>query len=384
MFEYFTGNYVWNIAVNLALEAGARIGEIDDMCRPLREIASRGDDEGTQAFFRAWIGTADRLCELADEDMARGRELSAGTKLNRAAIYYLTAERMQSHDFAPRAEAYRKGVQAFDRGQRLGRANVARVEIPYRGGVIAGIFVRAESASGPAPVLVQVNGLDSFKELIYWVGVPNQLARRGVASLIIDQPGSGEALRLHGLTATHESEHWASAVIDYLETRADIDPKRIGLHGVSLGGYFAPRAVAFEPRFALGAVLGANHNWGEVQKRRLAREGDRPVPHYWEHVRWVWGAKDMDAFMATAEKITLDGVLDRVRVPFLVTHGQNDRQIPLEYAQRTYDQLVNSPKRELKIFTPREGGVEHSSLDNSANSGDFIADWVAETFAAMR
>lgn len=384
MFEYFTGNYVWNIAVNLALEAGARIGEIDEMCRPLREIASRGDDEGTQAFFRAWIGTADRLCELADEDVARGRELSAGTKLNRAAIYYLTAERMQSHHFAPRAEAYRKGVQAFDRGRRLGRANYERVEIPYEGGVIAGIFVRAEGASSPAPVLVQVNGLDSFKELIYWVGVPGQLARRGVASLIIDQPGSGEALRLHGLTATYESERWASAVVDYLETRADVDSGRIGLHGVSLGGYFAPRAVAFEPRFALGAVWGANHNWGEVQKRRLAREGDRPVPHYWEHVRWVWGASDMDAFMATAEKITLDGVLDRIRVPFLVTHGQNDRQIPLEYAQRTYDQLVNSPKRELKIFTPREGGIEHSSLDNSSNSGDFIADWVAETFAAMR
>ena len=81
--------------------------------------------------------------------------------------------------------------------------------------------------------------------------------------------------------------------MDYLETREDVDPERIGMMGLSLGGYYAPRAVAFEPRFALGAVWGANHDWGEVQKKRLAREGDRPVPHYWEHVQWVWGAKDM-------------------------------------------------------------------------------------------
>jgi len=147
---------------------------------------------------------------------------------------------------------------------------------------------------------------------------------------------------------------------------------------VSLGGYYCPRAVAFEPRFALGVVWGANHNWGEMQKRRLAREGERPVPHYWEHVRWVWGATDMDEFMSIAENVHLNGVMERIQVPFLVTHGQADRQIPLEYAHQSFDQLTNSPDRELKIFTPREGGIHHSSLDNTANAGAFISDWVAE------
>ena len=66
-------------------------------------------------------------------------------------------------------------------------------------------------------------------------------------------------------------------------------------------------------------------------------------------------------------------------VPFLVTHGEKDSQIPLKWAERTYEQLVNSPKRELKVFTAREGGVQHSSFDNSANAGAYIADWVAET-----
>jgi dipeptidyl aminopeptidase/acylaminoacyl peptidase len=197
--------------------------------------------------------------------------------------------------------------------------------------------------------------------------------------LIIDQPGTGEALRLHNLIARFDSEHWASRVVDWLETRSDVDAKRIGLEGVSLGGYYCPRAVAFEPRFACGVVWGANHDWRDVQKRRLEKEGSFPVPHYWAHVCWVWGAKDMDEFMAIAENVHLDGVLDRIKVPFLVTHGEKDSQIPLKWAQRTYEQLVNSPKRELKIFTEREGGVQHSSFDNSINAGHYIADWIAET-----
>ena len=84
--------------------------------------------------------------------------------------------------------------------------------------------------------------------------------------------------------------------------------------------------------------------------------------------------------MEIAEKVHLDGILDRIKVPFLVTHGEQDSQIPLKWAHRTYEQLVNSPKRELKIFTEREGGVQHSSFDNSANAAAYIADWVAETF----
>ena len=244
-----------------------------------------------------------------------------------------------------------------------------------------GVYVRAEGVEGRAPLLVQLNGLDSVKEMIYFVGQPAWLAKRGVSSLIIDQPGTGEALRLQGLHARYDAEHWASRVVDYLETRDDVDPKRIGCSGVSLGGYYCPRAVAFEPRFACGVTWGANHDWRDVQKKRLAREGDFPVPHYWTHVCWVWGAKDVDDFMRIAEKVHLDGVVERIRVPFLVTHGEKDSQIPLKWARRTYDQLVNSPNRELKIFTEREGGVQHSSFDNSINAGTYIADWVAETLA---
>ena len=86
----------------------------------------------------------------------------------------------------------------------------------------------------------------------------------------------------------------------------------------------------------------------------------------------------MGDFMAIAEQVHLDGVVEKIKVPFLVTHGEKDSQIPLKWAQRTFDQLVNSPDRELKIFTEREGGTQHSSFDNPDNAGAYIADWVAE------
>ena len=77
--------------------------------------------------------------------------------------------------------------------------------------------------------------------------------------------------------------------------------------------------------------------------------------------------------------MTLDGVMERIEVPFLVTHGAQDRQISVDYAHRSYEQLANSPRRELKIFTEREGGVEHVGADNMSYARDYIADWFAET-----
>ena len=379
MFRYFPTNYVWNLSVDLAIEMGARMGEIEEMCAPLQEAAKQPDAAGTAAFRETWSKMADKLCGLAEEDEAAGRLLSAGEKYNRAATYYLTCERLQAHGAPGREALYKQFVSTFARGISLSKENCERVEIPYEGKVLSGLFVRAEGVNGPAPVLLQVNGLDSTKEMKYRVGLPAWLAKRGVSSLLIDQPGTGEALRLHDLTARFDSEHWASRVVDWLETHPEVDSKRIGMEGVSLGGYYCPRAVAFEPRFACRVVWGANHDWRDVQKRRLEKEGSLPVPHYWAHVCWVWGAKDIEDFMPISEKVHLDGILDRIKVPFLVTHGEKDSQIPLKWAHRTYEQLINSPKRELKIFTDREGGVQHSSFDNSINAGQYIADWVAET-----
>ena len=385
MFKYFPTNYVWNLSVDLAIEMGARIGEIEEMCAPLQEAAKASDDAGTKAFRETWVRMADKLCALAEEDHSRGRSVSAGQKYVRASSYLITAERLQAHGAPGRLEIYKRQLALFALGSRLLGDPVQRVEIPYEGMHLSALYLPAEGLKPGerAPLLVQLNGLDSTKEMCYLAGQPAWLAKRGVSSLVIDQPGSGEALRLHGMTARYDAEHWASKVVDWLETRSEVDPKRIGCQGVSLGGYYCPRAVAMEPRFACGVAWGANHDWRDVQKRRLEKEGDFPVPHYWAHVCWVWGAKDIDEFMRIAENVHLDGVVEKIRVPFLVTHGEKDSQIPLKWSHRTYEQLVNSSKRELKIFTDREGGVQHASFDNVINAGHYISDWVAETLGGV-
>ncbi len=380
MFKYFPTNYVWNLSVDLAIEMGARIGEIEEMCAPLQEAAKAPDASGTQAFRETWVRMADKLCGLAAEDEERGRIYSAGEKYRRAASYLITAERLQAHDAPGRMDIYRRELELFLKGCRMLGESVERVEIPYEGKHLSALYYPAHGLQPGqrAPLLVQLNGLDSTKEMKYLVGLPAWLARRGVSSLVVDQPGTGEALRLQGLTARYDTEHWASRVVDWLEQHPAVDPQRIGCEGVSLGGYYCPRSVAMEPRFACGVAWGANHDWRDVQKRRLEKEGDFPVPHYWAHVCWVWGAKDIDDFMRIAQDVHLDGVVEKIRVPFLVTHGERDSQIPLKWAHRTYEQLVNSPQRELKIFTDREGGSQHASFDNSINAGQYIADWVAE------
>ncbi|TKC86873.1 alpha/beta hydrolase [Trinickia terrae] len=380
MFQYFPTNYVWSLSTMIALTHGGNIGEVDAMCAPLVEAARVGDDPGTEAFYAAWKGGADQLAALADDDLAHGHKLSAGDKLARAALYYGIAERMQAHGFEARLALYWRSLDLFEQGRTLSRENCVRVEIPYRDVPLSALYVRAEGlAPGErAPLVVVMNGLDSTKEMLQKSVMGTMFARRGLSALFVDQPGTGEALRLHNLPAVHDTETWASPIVDWLEQHAEVDAARIGALGVSLGGYYCPRAVAFEPRFACGAVWGANHDWRAVQQARLKREGENPVPHYWKHVQWVFGAKDLDDFFAKAEPMHLNGVLDRIRVPFLVTHGENDRQIPLKYAHETFAQLVNAPKKDLFVFTAREGGVEHSSLDNPLNAGNRIADWLAE------
>ncbi|MCJ1959260.1 alpha/beta hydrolase family protein [Novosphingobium mangrovi (ex Hu et al. 2023)] len=379
LFEYFP-NYIWNLSVSIAMESGAQIGEVIDMCKPIRDAANSGADAGTPQFMKAWAEMGDKLLDLAAEDEAKGRGFSASNKLERASLYLFIAERMQGHGTPGRKETFAKAREAFERSAKLGRINRERLEIPLETGTMPALFTRAPgSETTPAPCVVYCNGLDSNKELLYWSRLPEALARRGISTLCVDQPGSGEALRLQGLPVDPHSESWASKAVDWLEQQSDVDPKALGMTGISLGGHFAPRAVAYEPRFASGAVWGANHNWREVQDKRMAREGENPVPHYWAHVHWAFGAEGQEDFLEKSKDMNLNGHMDRIKVPFLVTHGANDRQISPAYADDLYDQLVNSPRREKVIFTAREGGVEHVGADNMAYGRDVIADWFAET-----
>ena len=387
MFEYFPGNYVWNLAVVATLNNGGYIDEVDRACKPVLAASSQGSDAGTEELYQAWSAVADRLIGSAEDDVKRGRLIGAAAKYRRASLYVSQSERLQSPSWPGRNAAYQRSIDLLARSAELGGASLLRVEIPFEDTSLPAYYIPAQRpagrASDPSPCVIQWNGLDSTKEMMYYSGFGDELARRGIATLMVDTPGSGEALRLRGLRARPDTEVWAAACIDYLQTRPDVDADRIGLVGWSLGGYYAPRAAAFEERIRLVVAWGANHNWGEVQHARLRREGENPVPHYWDHVMWVWGQSDLDSFLRIADQVTLEGVVERIRVPFLITHGANDRQIPVEYAHRSFEQATASPKRELRVFTDDEGGTEHISIDNMPVVGAFIADWIAETFGEL-
>lgn len=382
MFEYFPGNYVWNLGVVATLNSGGLIDEVDRACRPIRDLAAQGSDVGTREFMAAWTAVAEDLAAQADADEKAGHPRAAGQKYRRAANYLAQAERMQSARDPGRSVVYRRCLALQQKVFDLIDPATTRVAVPFEGGTLPAYFTDAGTAGVPAPCIVMWNGLDSTKEHMYASGFAEELKARGISTLMVDCPGSGEALRLQGLTARVSTEDWAAACVDYLLGRDDVDGDRIGLVGWSLGGFYAPRAAAFEPRLALCVAWGANHDWGAVQQRRLEREGENPVPHYWEHVLWVWGESDVDTFIGKAEAVNLDGVVERITVPFLIVHGENDRQIPLRYAHRSYEQAVNSPRRELRVFTAAEGGAEHIGLDHLPHVSVFIADWVAEVFRA--
>ena len=151
MFEYFPGNYVWNLALNIAISSGAQIGELDQACRPAFAASQSGDDSATRVLIDALVKVADRVSSMAEVDAMRGRLLSAGAKFRRAAVYYATAERMHAPRAADREALYKKMLATFDKFVAHSGEPVERVDIPYQGRRLAALLVKARSAGEPAP-----------------------------------------------------------------------------------------------------------------------------------------------------------------------------------------------------------------------------------------
>jgi dienelactone hydrolase len=381
MFEYFPGNYVWNVGINIVLGNGGWIGDVDQACRPALEAAKEGPDAGTKILIDSWIKVADRVAAAGDADAAKNRRFSAAAKYRRATAYYASAERMCAPHSTGRDELYATMLATFGKFMKVSGA-CQRVEFPYENGALSALLVLApgSSAASPSPCVVHFDGFDVQKETIFLTGLPEALARRGISTLIVDHPGVGEALRLHGMTVEPRTERPAGAAIDYLETLPEIDRNRIGMMAISMGGYYAPRATAFEPRIKACVCWGGNYDWGAVQRMRFENsKAGKPIPHFWDHLMWATGTSTVEEGLKVADQFTLAGILDRIKCPILITHGEGDRQIPLKYARMTFDHCINSPKRELKIHTREEGAAEHCSLDNTPLAADYIADWLSET-----
>jgi hypothetical protein len=220
VFEYFPGNYVWNLGVVATLNSGGLIDEVDRACRPIKEAAAQGSDAGTADFMHAWSALAESLVAQAETDEKAGRTRSAGARYARATNYLAQAERLQSPHSPDRLTTYRRCLQLQQRIFDLIDQRTVRVAVPFRDTFLPAYFTQAPAADrGPVPVVILWNGLDSTKEHMYASGFSQELAARGISTLMVDCPGSGEALRVGGLRAQIDTEEWATACVDHLLTR---------------------------------------------------------------------------------------------------------------------------------------------------------------------
>ena len=154
--------------------------------------------------------------------------------------------------------------------------------------------------------------------------------------------------------------------------------------GCSNGGYDAPRAAIFEPRLKLCVSFGAFYN-GDCLRPRFEDmiahpEKPRLGLDFVDQMTTVMGKEDLkEAWDAFCER-SLEGLLPGLKVPYLILHGQNDRLVPLRFAERCLKELVNSPRAELKVFSIAEGSSEHCGIDLVASHSQYMFDWVAEIF----
>src|SRR5262245_34066265 len=141
-------------------------------------------------------------------------------------------------------------------------------------------------------------------------------ALREFTVLLIDGPGQGEALH-RGIVNRHDWEVPVGAAIDYLLTLDSVDPRRIAVVGASMGGFYAARAAAFEPRLSACVAWGGAYDLGYGLQLPRAKD-----PKALEHGLKVFGAKDLEDGMAKIARYTLKGAADRIQCPTLIVTGE--------------------------------------------------------------
>ena len=380
-FTYFPENYRWShgllIGLNMAPWGGAEIGEVNRIGLRLKD---RVGDDG--AWFAEWAREARAVETRGRERITEGHAVSGAQYLRRASAYYHVGERFLQPKSREGLDAYTRGVQSFrDAAKYITRPRIEHVEIPYGPTSLPALYVHAEPAnkSGKVPAVVFFDGLDVTKEIQYFKGV-SDLVARGVACLIVDGPGNGESIRFRGLYLRPDTEHYATPAWEYLAARPEIDAKRIGVMAISLGGYYAPRAAAFEQRYACCLAWGAQWDYQKIWRdrfERLARADTPSLSVAAQHISWVLNASSQDDALKKLEPFKLEGIVQKITCPFLMLHGEGDEQIPLSEAKKCFD-AVGSKHKIMKIFTREEGGYHHCQIDNQSICSAYMWDWLEQ------
>jgi len=374
---YFPESYRWSAEMMAMLSAapygGPEIAEIDRAGRKLRGHV--GDDD---MWFRVMTEEGEVLDRRAREADDAGWKLTAAANYLRACSLYQHAEHFRQPKDAAALGVFRRSLECFRRYAELtDRPRMELVEVPFTGGAFPAIFVHADNTrEARSPCVVRFPGFDTQKELQFFRGVTD-LTRRGISVLIVDGPGSGEALRFRNLLLRHDYEIAGSSAIDYLETRDDVDPTRIGVVALSLGGYFAPRCAAYDARFKACVIWSALWDYHETWRRRIERLRNASLSVPPHHLLWVTGTQTYEDALKAIEGFRLDGIAQKVQCPVLITHGTEDEQVPLEDARRLFA-AIGSNDKTLRVFDAAEGGAQHCQRDYLTLVAAVMGDWLVE------
>ncbi len=311
----------------------------------------------------AWVSRGEVHEKLAEEALATGRDRSAGVHLATAAVCFHFGKFLFVQAPDEMRAAHQRAVASRTAALPLLDPPGERVEVPFEGTTLPGNLRRPHGVERP-PLVIMFSGLDSAKEESW--AYEDLFLERGLATFAFDGPGQGESE--YDLPIRGDSETAAGAVIDALQDRADLDGDRIGVWGVSLGGYYAPRAAANEPRLRACVSLSGPFDWGEVwdDLPGLTRAAFTARSH---------SSSESEARERSRE-LTLVGHAERITCPLYVVAGGRDRLVPASHPQR----LAAAAAGPSELLLVPEG---NHVVNNRAHEYRYrCADWMAEQLAS--
>ena len=308
-------------------------------------------------WCREWGRTARYYEQLAETAEAAGRALTAGGAWRRAALCWHWGKFVFVDDLNQQRAAHDRTVACFRRGAATLTPPAEPVRIPYQNTTLAA-YLRVPASQTTPPVVIMMPGLDSVKEELQ--ATAQYLLDRGLAIIAVDGPGQGEAE--YELPIQPAYELVATAVADYLEGRDDIDPARIGGFGVSLGGYYAARAAAYEPRIKAAVSLAGPYQW--------ALDWDILPPQTRATFQRRSGAATGAQAREKMAALTLEHAAARITRPLLVAAGGRDRLVPAYHAERL---AREAPGAELMLDPDGTHGLTNHAFESRSKMADWLA-----------
>jgi dienelactone hydrolase len=330
--------------------------DLNDFNRTLARIA-RWDD-----WCREWGVTAAEHERLAEEAEGDGRPQTAGQAWLRAGLCWHFGKFVFVHDLEQLRAASDRAAASYGRGAWSLEPPAERVLIPYDGITLPALFRKPSGLARP-PVLLMIPGLDSVKEELQ--ATADYFLRRGIATLAIDGPGQGESEFQRDIEPAYERP--AGAAIDWLQARDDVDGEWIGVYGVSLGGYYAVRVAALEPRVKATIELAGTYSLASNWDNRSVVSRDAFVKRS--------GAASDEEARAFAAKMEMAGLGAEIRRPILVLHGKRDPIAPFEGAQRL---VAETPAAEFVVYEDGNHGMTNRAFESRV----LMSDWMAAKLGA--